>query len=161
MRRTMCREMIDSGTFEDCHELREIGLHHEGIQKIASNAFGRCTSLERFTFPSLSTRLETITRAGQTEVEDKIDDVRGQIIERRDSDVFITAAGVGLLMITSHNWKRLKGILGRIGRLITYYEIKEATTLFELAVWKSKIDQANTNPINRDVSDRYPRASEE
>ena len=40
--------------------------------------------------------------------------------------------------------------LDKIIRLITYYEIKEATTLFELALWKAKIDQADiSNPTDR------------
>ena len=30
-------------------------------------------------------------------------------------------------------------------------KLKEATTLFELALWKSKLDQAGTDPINRGV----------
>lgn len=33
--------------------------------------------------------------------------------------------------------------------LIAYYEIKEATTLFELALWKSKIDQAEGDSTDR------------
>ena len=40
--------------------------------------------------------------------------------------------------------------LDKIKGLITYYEIKEATTLFELALWKAKIDQADiSNPTYR------------
>jgi hypothetical protein len=37
-------------------------------------------------------------------------------------------------------------------RLVTYYELKEATTMFELALWKSKskLDQADaSNTTNR------------
>jgi hypothetical protein len=139
---------IVGGSFVACQRLREVGLH-EGIQKIARVAFEGCTSLERFTFPSLSTRLETITRAGITEVEDKIDNVRGQIITRRDSDVFIPAVGLGIISRDA-NWKRVKRILGRIDRFISYYELKEATTLLELAMWKSKIGQADTDPMKRD-----------
>ena len=37
--------------------------------------------------------------------------------------------------------------LERIVGLIRYYELKEATTLFELALWKAKIDQSDmSNP---------------
>ena len=40
--------------------------------------------------------------------------------------------------------------LGRITRLVSYYELKEATTTFELALWKSKLDQAGaTNTTDR------------
>ena len=47
------------------------------------------------------------------------------------------------------NWGRMRIIevdkekLDKIVKLITYYEVKEATTLFELALWKAKIDQAD------------------
>ena len=137
--------MVSTGdhTFALCRNLREVRLH-EGIQKIG-NAFECCWSLERFTFPTLSARLVTITQAGQREVEDKIDDIRGQVIERRDTDVFISAVA-----FHDATWKIVRGILGQIDELITYYELREATTSFELALWKSKIDQADTNRISRD-----------
>lgn len=68
-------------------------------------------------------------------------------MERRGSELFIITQGMTRRGV---NWS-LKGVLGRIDLLLTYYELKEATTLLELAMWKSKIDQANTNRINRDV----------
>ena len=34
--------------------------------------------------------------------------------------------------------------------MVSYYELKEATSMFELALWKSKLDQADaTNATNR------------
>jgi len=37
--------------------------------------------------------------------------------------------------------------------LIVYYEMKEAATLFELALWKARIDQADmSNPADRMAS---------
>ena len=56
---------------------------------------------------------------------------------------------------THYNWNDNNDIrrdLGRITRLVSYYELKEATSIFELALWKSKLDQAdatNTNATNR------------
>jgi len=138
---------ISERTFFNCPRLREVGLH-EGIQKISIDAFG-CLSLERFTFPNLSTRLNTITRAGQREVEDKIDNIRGNLVARRGSELFVSADTTGMNRVRV-NWYILKGILGRIDRLIAYYEVKEATTLLELAIWKSKIDQVEMKHINRD-----------
>ena len=140
--------------------MREVGLH-EGIQKIAidtfgdslqrisSNPFEECSSLERFTFPKLSTRLDTIIQLGQREVEDKIDNIRGNLVARRGSELFVSAVSVEMFCC---NWKTRREFFGRIDRLITYYELKEATTLLELAMWKAKIDQAKAKPpINRDV----------
>ena len=52
--------------------------------------------------------------------------------------------------MTYHNWNDVRRDLGRITRLVSYYELKEATTTFELALWKSKLDQADaTNATNR------------
>ena len=40
--------------------------------------------------------------------------------------------------------------LCRITGLVSYYELKEATTTFELALWKFNLDQADaTNTTNR------------
>ena len=145
---------ISKSTFEDCQGLREVGLH-EGIQKIAidtfgdslqrisSNPFEECSSLERFTFPKLSTRLNTIIQLGQREVEDKIDNIRGNLVARRGSELFVSAVSVEMFCC---NWKTRREFFGRIDRLITYYELKEATTLLELAMWKAKIEQ--TGGIN-------------
>jgi len=150
---------ISDSAFYNCRSLREAGLH-EGIQKIAidtgdslerfsSNPFVECSSLERFTFPKLSTRLETIIQLGQTEVEDKIDNIRGDSVERRGSELFVSAVSVEMFC---RNWKTRREVFGRIDRLLTYYELREATTLFELAIWKSNIDKAEVRtPINRDV----------
>ena len=48
-------------------------------------------------------------------------------------------------------WGVITQKLDKIVRLIKYYEIKEATTLFELALWKANIDQAEGASINRGV----------
>ena len=58
-------------------------------QKIGSKAFLQCFGLRRFIFPTISTRLATITPAGRSRVEHKIDEV--SLLERRDSEVLIYA----------------------------------------------------------------------
>jgi len=141
---------INAHTFFGCQQLREVGLH-EGIQSIDRRAFGSCTSLERFMFPNLSTRLGTIIRAGQIEVENKIDHIR-HLVERSGSELFVSvSSGEWRINWQRGSWETIKQTLDQIDRLIAYYELKEATTLLELAMWKSKMDQASTNPINRDV----------
>jgi len=112
--------VISSDTFYGCERLREVELH-EGIQMIALDAFDGCSSLETFKFPNLSTRLDTITRAGQTEVEDKIDDIRGDSVERRGSELFIPVS-----LVLALNWGTIHEVLGQIDRSITYYELREA-----------------------------------
>ena len=131
--------------FYDCQRLREVRLH-KGIQKIGVDAFNGCSSLERFSFPKLSTRLDAIIQAGKyVDVEDKVEEIRG-IVERRGSELFASVESMG---IACNNWKPIRVVLGRIDRLITYYELREATTLLELAMWKSKIDQTEEKSINR------------
>jgi len=140
---------IGRRVFYDCQSLREVELH-EGIEKIGPEAFEDCTSLETFKFPNLSTRLDSIIQAGKyVDVENKIDEVRG-IVERSGSEMFMS--DIVWVQSTSFSWTALKYRLCRIDRLIAYYELREATTLLELAMWKSKINQAEMKlPINRDV----------
>ena len=53
-------------------------------------------------------------------------------------------------MDEGRNWNRVKQSLDKIIRLISYYELKEATAMFELALWKFKLDQVDkANPIPR------------
>ena len=100
-------------------------------------------------FPNLTTRLDTIIQAGKyVDVENKIDEIRG-IVERSGSELFLSDA-VSWVQRPDW-WIPLKDRLDGIDRLLTYYELKEATTLLELAIWKSKIEQAEGNPIKRDI----------
>ena len=49
-----------------------------------------------------------------------------------------------------NNWNQVRRDLDKIIRLISYYELKEATSIFELALWKFKLDQVDkANPIPR------------
>ena len=146
-------------TFAYCRNLRSVGLH-EGIQSIHYRAFGNCPSLERFMFPNLSYRLDAIMQTGQyADVENKIDNIRGLVerrgsirrlhlvVQRRGSELFVS----DVIWVQSPNWIRTRGILGQIDQLLTYYELREATTLLELAMWKAKMDQVEENLINLDV----------
>ena len=48
------------------------------------------------------------------------------------------------------NWNEIRRDLDRITRLVSYYELKEATSTFELALWKFNLDQADaTSTTNR------------
>jgi len=155
-------QKIESYTFADCTSLQsitfpstltEIGKYSfhscsnwevrlpDGLQEMGRNAFASCLSLERFKFPRLSTRMKAIINLGSIETENKIDELlRFEILQRLDDDeLFISAAA----MDKGNNWATIKPSLDRTIKLITYYETKEATTLFELALWKAKIDQAD------------------
>ena len=138
---------IGGSAFNSCGSLREVELH-EGLQKIGGHAFGGCYSLERFTLPSISVRLEVIIQAGQTGVMHKIDAIRGNMIERRGYELFVP--GAVLVLGADSNRNTIRASLDQIVSWIKYHEIKEATTLFELALWKAEIDQEE-HPISREA----------
>ena len=109
-----------------------------------SETFINCYALERFLFPTISYRLETIIQTSHWEdLEDKVNEVRG-VVQWQRGELFVPR--------TAHqNWNDTRRDIGTIARLVSHYELKEATSTFELALWKSKLDQAEhaSNAANR------------
>ena len=142
---------IEALAFEGCTNLREVVIVNEEVQ-IGYKSFWGCSSLARFKFLGLSTRLENVIQAGQRDIKPKIDDIPD--VEWRDGELSIPAVhrpvgGVGRLQTIP---KVDKEKLNKVKGLIRYYETKEATTLFELAIWKARIDQVDdADDINRDA----------
>ena len=64
------------------------------------------------------------------------------MLERRGAELFITTS-IMVGVQPRYRWIRIKRYLDPIVRRIRYYEIKEATSLFELALWKANLDQAS------------------
>ena len=87
--------------------------------------------------------LENIIQTSHWEdFEDKLNEVRG-VVQWESDKLFVFRA-------TNHNWDDIRRDIGRITQLVSYYELKEATSTFELALWKFKFDQADaTNTTNR------------
>jgi len=160
---------IGTSAFIDCNELKEVVLN-EGLRSIGSSAFYNCRSLEIISFPStlntvsrnafikceslkritlayISKRLESIVQAGHVEVLSQIDSIpmRGSV-EKQGNKMFIPALAI---KNTKNGWTK-PDCLDQVEQLIAYYEMKEGLALFELAVWKVKIDQAG-NSVNRDA----------
>ena len=145
---------IGKFAFWDCSRLREVVVHNEGVQ-IGETSFGGCTSLQRIKFPSLLNRLNNIIEAGQRDIEAKMDDIAA--VEWRDGELVVPTVSREM----ENQWGRMdtlvevdKEKLDKVIRLIRHYEIKEATTLFELALWKAKISQVVLDyiePANRDA----------
>ena len=131
--------------FNCCSSLREVMID-EDLQKFGCNAFGNCPALLKFTFPGLSTRLESIFLSGDVEACKRIKAIRA--LGWNETELSIHA----IAMESWRNWDIIKQDINRIHKLIIYYEIKEATTLLELALWKAKIDQAgDNNPAKREA----------
>lgn len=136
---------IGNQAFSSCRSLRKVEL--KGIPKVNQVSFVGCSSLDRFTFPSLSIRLEAIIQAGQIEAENKIDQIPH--LGRTGTEIHLLVSS--RYSQNGAHWIYLKPSLDQIIKLITYYEIKEATALFELALWKAKLDQAEeASDVNRD-----------
>jgi len=152
--------------FKSCTHLRQVILN-ESLQTIGQHAFERCSSLQGFKFTSISIRLENIIEAGQTELENKLNDFIGNaygLVWSRGEEIFIPDAtlrvqvpSTGYTVAYKAWWGDIKQSMDTIVKQVSYYEIKEATTLFELALWKEKIDfiswieQADDTVINRDM----------
>ncbi|KAL7539903.1 hypothetical protein ACHAXR_011505 [Thalassiosira sp. AJA248-18] len=131
---TLCE--IGKYALWSCINLQEVVLNG-GRQKFGRGAFAECSSLEIFKFPNISTRLKAIPHAAQTEVESKINEIPDFVLSGGDILISVTATS------SPSNWEGHSGNLDRIIGLVTYYELKEATTIFELALWKANIDIDN------------------
>ena len=146
---------IGGDAFNGCSSLREVSIDwfKRDIKNfIGSGAFGGCPLLERFKLSSISNRLNNIIKTEHYPiVEARIDEVR-ELIERRVSELFVPAAA----MREGRNWKSFRRSINLIDQWITYYEIKEVTTLFELALWKAKLNQEEAEPINRECRIEVP-----
>ena len=129
--------------------LREVTLN-EGLKKLGSEVFP--DTLERLTHISISTRLSNVVSTYRLEVEAKVDTIidrafPGSMAPNPNPGVWRPISRRGNVLRTGAviqgiYWPMVKRTLDQIAGLITYYEIKEATTLFELALWKARITQA-------------------
>ena len=116
-----------------------------GPNHLNIDPFRNCGALERFLFPAISCRLENILQTSHWEqLEDKLNEVRGVVQWERD-ELFVSRATIFI-----DDWNDIRRDLGRITQLVSCYELKEATSTFELAMWKSKLDQSDvTDATNR------------
>ena len=143
--RKIGKNEIGDRSFRNCSNLREVVLH--GVpREIEKDAFYNCSSLERFTFPTIPTRLYNLIQTGHwSEIEYEVHEVRG-VVEVSGGELFVSTQAMG----GGNNWNAVRRDLDNIVRVISYYELKEATSMFELALWKFKLGQVEEdNPIPR------------
>ena len=83
------------------------------------------------------------------ELESKIYDMDSTTIEMEDGYITLLLPRVDQIKNVSSAIKSID----QIDNLLQYYEVKEATSLVELALWKATISQADEEvyPINRDA----------
>mmetsp|Transcript_8234 Transcript_8234/g.20254 ORF Transcript_8234/g.20254 Transcript_8234/m.20254 type:complete len:453 (-) Transcript_8234:187-1545(-) len=143
------RSLLQIGpcAFCGCTGLREVTLN-EGIQFIGRDAFHEChPSLDCLKVPYLAIRLEAIRLdRWHTEIRNKINELPG--VESRGGEfVFSRTPLRGGAYFTS-----LKENLQQVLGLITYYDLKEVCVVFELALWKTRLEEnKNIEELNRET----------
>ena len=136
---------IGQYAFNSCNNLREVVLH--GVpREMGKNPFHACPNLERFSFPTISARLDNLIQTDHwDDIENEVNEVRG-VVGWSGGELFVSAQAMG----GGRNWNRVRESLDKIVRWISHYELKEGTSMFELALWKFKLDQVDAaNPIPR------------
>jgi len=130
---------IGERAFFFCTGLREVVIN-ECLKKIGDNAFENCRSLVSLKFPSIPKQLgmidcesdkAVILREIVLNAIDRIGDV-----SMVDGEVLISRGHWG-----GNNWISCKRNLDHILSLIAHVQMKEATTTFELALWKEKMTE--------------------
>ena len=120
---------ISNSAFASCENLREVVLH--GVPQdlprysiaafpisIGNAAFLYCTSLERFAFPTISNRLDTLIQTGHwDDIENEVNEVRG-VVERSGSELFVSAQTMG----GGNDWNAVRRDTEKIVRLVDFYE---------------------------------------
>lgn len=147
---TLPSSLVEIGTsaFNGCINLKEVNINGDKQLMKLSEVFNDCSE-QIFNFQSISTRLDNIPAASlsQMEIMCRIDAIRDPLLQRNGSKLFASAEAARV----EKEGETIKGSLDKIDRLITYYEtIKEGTIVFELALWKAKLEQADHH-INRDA----------
>mmetsp|Transcript_24153 Transcript_24153/g.41352 ORF Transcript_24153/g.41352 Transcript_24153/m.41352 type:complete len:365 (+) Transcript_24153:97-1191(+) len=136
---------IGAHAFRECNLLKSVVLN-ETLQKIGKGAFSACPSLRGLGMPYISLHLEKIRfESDQAKIVRQIFDSPGILFD--GVEVFISKQ--------DQDWTTCKESLNQILRLIAYYEMREATTIFELAFWKAKMEEEN---ITRSSSREMHRA---
>lgn len=154
-------QKIMAGAFDRCQDLREV-IISEGIERfrpggehlrdIVSDAFQHCPNLAVIKFPAISRRLKVLVDACQNVFEPfNLANDQVSVMIKSGQSVFENVPGFELLewmgeelfgspeCIRSGNWGRTRGCLDGLLTFIGWYEVKEATTLLELALWKINI----------------------
>eukprot|EP00581_Thalassiosira_minuscula_P016809 CAMPEP_0183732536 /NCGR_PEP_ID=MMETSP0737-20130205/38660_1 /TAXON_ID=385413 /ORGANISM="Thalassiosira miniscula, Strain CCMP1093" /LENGTH=347 /DNA_ID=CAMNT_0025965565 /DNA_START=104 /DNA_END=1144 /DNA_ORIENTATION=+ len=124
-------------SFNQCYALREVVLN-ETPKWVFDSAFLDCPSLETIKFPFVPMRLEAISCEGhKNAILNKIKQFPGMSMV--DGEMTISPEEFD----GGKGWRDCKERLVKIRDLIAYYQFKEATTIFQLAIWKTKLAEAD------------------
>jgi len=124
---------IGKRAFEDCRRLREAVLNG-GLEKIGRRPFENCPSLGSLKFPSIPKHLDTIIcERDRADILTAINETPH--VSMVDGEVLISGAPLE----GGNGWMTCKENLDRILDLIAHVQMKEATAVFELSLWKGKM----------------------
>jgi len=124
---------ICNRAFRHCHRLREVVLN-KGLEKIGERVFINCRSLGSLKFPSIPTQLGMIEcESDRADILNTIDETAD--VSMVDGEVLISGAPLE----GGNGWMTCKENLDRILDLIAHVQMKEATAVFELSLWKGKM----------------------
>ncbi|KAL7540749.1 hypothetical protein ACHAXR_010347, partial [Thalassiosira sp. AJA248-18] len=124
---------VGEEAFEGCTELKEVELNG-GLRQIGVGALDSCPSLESIKCPCISRRLKVLIQNSHAEIENKINEIPGA--EWRGGEMLMSFELTGY-----YDWKSMRE---RILDLTKYYELKEATNIFELALWKGRTSKGSS-----------------
>ena len=124
---------IGESAFDCCTNLREV-IFDEGLPTVKETAFAYCTSLAVVKFPNISKRISNLIDAGQTNIEDKV--TVNQHFEWRGGELLVSPEAIRSDNLTL---AATRTNLEQVLAWITRCELKEATTLYELLLWKANI----------------------
>jgi len=128
---------IGDRAFKECSSFKELTRTRSGSdqsQTVGWDVYHGCP-LEKY-----KVRLDKIVHLGHMKKLEKMIDETGTTIEIKDG--YITVP------ITDHLILPPRKTLDKIGNLMQYYEVKEATTLIELALWNAKLSEAGEEVIS-------------
>jgi len=138
--------MVGEKAFEQCNNLKEVTFSDgSNLKMIGKNVFDDCGSMERINiiFP----RLEYIIRVGHTTIRNEINDIDPDIqcITKEQHWIckVLGRKNTAEVLITGRRCSEALRQVGQINKLIDQYELREAMVLFELALWKGKMEQAD------------------
>jgi len=124
------------------------------FQTINLSAFAECNSLEKFTFPCLSSRLREMSSIGRGEIEQQISNTDN--FQVNDGELAITEPPRfqrvrGKVHPEVEDWfaARRKS-LRKVCELIERNELKDVTAIVDLAFWKMGIMRAEGEGMNAD-----------
>ena len=138
-------EVVGEKAFKHCKNLKEVTISDGcNLKTIGKNVFVDCDSLERIsiTFP----RLEYLIQVGHANIINEINNIPDMqcVVAKQQhwvSNLF-GRKNIAEVLITGGRWNEALNKVDQVNKLIKKYEIKEATVLIELALWKGKMGQA-------------------